>query len=87
MAYFAQIDETNKVVQVISVSNAILGEPENQFPQTEPLGQSYIAEILQLPGTWLQTSYNANFRALYAGIGYSYDQTNDVFVSPPINNA
>ena len=40
------------------------------------------------PGTWLQTSYNTHgnqhpegrpLRGNYAGIGYNYDATNDVF--------
>jgi len=42
-------------------------------------------------GTWLQTSYNTHanqhpegrpLRGNYAGIGYTYDRTNDVFYSP-----
>jgi hypothetical protein len=51
-----------------------------------------------LPGTWIQTSYNTKgnvhhgsdnepdggvpLRANYAGIGYTYDSTNDVFYPP-----
>ena len=43
------------------------------------------------PGTWLQTSYNTYgnqhpqgkpLRGNYAGIGYTYDATNDVFYAP-----
>jgi hypothetical protein len=43
------------------------------------------------PGTWLQTSYNTHgnqhpegrpLRGNYAGIGYTYDATNDVFYAP-----
>jgi hypothetical protein len=43
------------------------------------------------PGTWIQTSYNTHgnqhpngtpFRGNYAGIGYTYDYTNDVFYAP-----
>ena len=43
------------------------------------------------PGTWLQTSYNTHanqhpegrpLRGNYAGIGYTYDQANDVFYAP-----
>jgi hypothetical protein len=30
---------------------------------------------------WVQTSYNNNYRKQYAGIGYTYDKDNDVFVS------
>ena len=42
-------------------------------------------------GTWVQTSYNTRgnqhpegrpLRGNYAGIGYIYDQTNDVFYAP-----
>jgi len=43
-------------------------------------------------GTWLQTSYNTHggqhtnggtpLRGNYAGIGYTYDATNDVFYAP-----
>ena len=31
---------------------------------------------------WKQTSYNANFRDKYAAIGDTYDEVNDVFVYP-----
>jgi hypothetical protein len=43
------------------------------------------------PSTWVQTSYNTNgnkhpegrpLRGNYAGIGYTYDETNDVFYAP-----
>ena len=33
---------------------------------------------------WIQTSYNNSFRKQYAGIGYTYDKANDVFISPQI---
>jgi hypothetical protein len=33
-----------------------------------------------LGGDWKQTSYNANFRSAYAGIGYTWDGTD--FVAP-----
>ena len=31
---------------------------------------------------WVQTSSNHSFRKQYAGIGYTYDKVNDVFISP-----
>ena len=43
------------------------------------------------PGAWIQTSYNTQgnqhpegrpLRGNYAGIGYTYDQANDVFYAP-----
>ena len=48
------------------------------------------------PGTWIQTSYRTHgnqhpegrpLRGNYAGIGYTYDATNDVFIAPkPFNS-
>ena len=83
MAYFAKL-ENNIVVQVISVSNDVCGEPTLDFPDTEGAGRAFIANTLKLAGTWKQTSYNNNFRGRYAGIGYTYDAVNDVFVAPPV---
>ena len=79
MAHFAKI-ENNKVTDVIVVSNDDCGGGE--FPESEPIGQEFLAS-LGLTGQWLQTSYHANFRAYYAGIGYTYDAQLDEFVPPP----
>ena len=80
MAYFAQLDETGTVVQVIAVSNDDAPDPAPEH--SEPLGQAFIADTLGLPGTFLQTSYNGNFRKQYCGPGYTYDADADVFVAP-----
>ena len=71
MAHFAEIDSDNKVIRVLVVSN-----------DDEHRGQEFLADDLGLGGFWVQTSYNHNFRKQYAGIGYSYDETADVFVRP-----
>jgi hypothetical protein len=82
MAYFAELDETNTVVRVISISNDVCGEPTLTFPDTDAAGRAFIANTLKLGGVWKQTSYNANFRGKYAGIGDVYDAETDTFVSP-----
>jgi len=82
MSHFAKVLD-GKVIQVI------VAEPEffNTFVDSSP-------------GQWLQTSYNtrggvhygsdgqpdggAALRGNYAGIGYTYDQTNDVFYAPQL---
>ena len=69
MAHFAKI-ENNTVVDVIAVSNENCGG--GNFPESEPIGQTFIAS-LGLEGLWLQTSYHANFRGCYAGIGYTFN--------------
>ena len=81
MAYFAELNN-NTVVRVISISNDICGEPTLSFPETESAGRAFIANTLKLEGTWKQTSFNNNFRGIFASIGYTYDDVNDVFVAP-----
>lgn len=71
MAHFAQIDENNTVVQVLVVND-----------RDEHRGQDFLANDLGLGGTWVQTSYNANIRKNYAGIGMTYDAGRDAFIAP-----
>ena len=82
MGYFAKINDNQIVVEIISISNDVLGEPTLTFPDTEGAGRAFIANTLKLEGDWLQTSYNGNFRGTYAGQGMTYDPTLDEFVSP-----
>jgi hypothetical protein len=80
MAHFA------KVVDGL-VTQVIVAEPE--FFQTF---------VDSSPGEWIQTSYNTYgnqhklggtpLRGNYAGIGFTYDRSNDVFIAPkPADNA
>ena len=74
MGHFAKVVD-GKVTQVI------VAEPDffNTFVDSSP-------------GTWIQTSYNTignkhtlggnPLRGNFAGIGYTYDDTNDVFYAP-----
>ena len=78
MANFAQM-KNNIVVDVIVVSNADCGDLP--FPESEPVGQAFIASC-NIAGQFLQTSYNANFRGIYAGIGDIYNAELDIFESP-----
>jgi hypothetical protein len=71
MAHFAEIDGDNIVTRVLVVPDA----QENR-------GQEYLADDLGLGGTWVQTSYNANIRKNYAGIGYTFDSVRDAFIPP-----
>jgi len=78
MAHFTQIDENNIVQQIIVVANSDCGNLE--FSDSESIGQDFLKSI-ELNGTWKQTSYSGSFRKNYAGIGYSYDESRDAFIS------
>jgi len=80
MAHFAQVDDQNVVREVIVISDDVAPDPA---PNNEAQGQTFIADVLGLAGEWKQTSYNGNFRGVYAGPGYTYDPDLDEFVAPP----
>jgi hypothetical protein len=73
MAHYAFLDEDNIVTEVITgidETELIDGlTPEEWYGNYR--GQRCI-----------RTSYNNNIRKQYAGIGYSYDESADVFVAP-----
>lgn len=73
MAHYAYIDDKNIVVTVI------VGKDEHEFIDgIDP--ETYYAQ--GTPYTVKRTSYNNNIRKRYAGIGFSYDPLNDVFIAP-----
>ena len=80
MSHFAQIDENNIVTQVLVIEQDVI--------DTGLFGD---------PASWIQTSYNTYggvhtlggtpLRKNYAGIGYTYDDTRDAFISPKLFNS
>jgi hypothetical protein len=68
MAHFAEIDNNNNVLRVLSV-------PDEQ----EFRGEEYLRDDCRLGGRWIQTSYNHKIRKRFAGEGMTYDAVADVF--------
>jgi len=83
MAHFAWLDKDNVVYQVSVVNNSDI--QDLPFPESEAVGITYLTSVHGSGKTWKQTSYNANFRSKYAGIGDTYDAVNDVFVALTID--
>jgi hypothetical protein len=71
MAHFAQIDDNNVVIQVLVVPN-----------EEEHRGEEFLSVDLNLGGRFIQTSYNGNVRKMFAGVGYTYNETLDIFLPP-----
>ena len=71
MSHWAEIDNTNTVIRVLVGNN------------NDPAGdEGYSWLIDNLGGTWIKTSYNAKIRGVYAGVGFTYNQAEDIFVLP-----
>ena len=93
MAHFAKINENNEVLNVLTLDNANMLDSDNK--EDESIGQQYLQTHNNWPANqWIQTSFNTNknthssgdnskaFRGNYAGIGYVWDATNNIFWSP-----
>jgi hypothetical protein len=83
VAHFSELDENSKVLRVLVISNDDVGNLP--FPESEPIGIAFCQSLYGSNTIWAQTSYNANFRYNYAGIGYTFDPTplpNGAFIAP-----
>ena len=87
MAHFAEIKQVTDptgftsdkhwvVQRVVVVSN-------EHVPSDEHVdGETWCIRFFGPQTTWKQTSYNANFRKKYAGVGDHYDSAKNKFISP-----
>ena len=84
MAHFAKLDENNIVTKVVVVHNDVA--------TSESAGAAFLNNMYGTSDTWKQTSYNTYgnehrlggtpFRKNYAGVGFTYDASNDAFIAP-----
>jgi len=89
MATFAKIGLNNKVIEVHSVHNDVLKDAGGI--EQEVLGIDFLTKLTGW-AVWKQTSYNTRggvhksggtpFRKNHAGIGHTYDEDRDAFISP-----
>jgi len=78
MAHFAELDENNVVSRVIVINNDEIKDDDGI--EHESLGIDFC--VNHYGGRWIQTSYNGNIRGKYAGIGDTYNEDEDIFISP-----
>ena len=79
MAHFSRIGKNNILEAIHTVNNVFITENDEE---KEQLGIDFLNELHGSIFTFVQTSYNGNFRKNYAGIGYTYDKIRDAFIAP-----
>ena len=90
MAHFAKLGANSKVIQVLTLDNKDMLNADGV--EDESVGQQYLETHNNWPAQmWIQTSYNTsrnthssgdNSKALrgnYAGIGYTWDEDDQIF--------
>ena len=90
MAHFAKLGANGKVIQVLTMDNDKMLNADGV--EDESVGQQWLETHNNWPAQmWIQTSYNTSgnkhssgddskaFRGNYAGIGYEWDEDNQIF--------
>ena len=88
MAHFAKIGMNSKVISVLTLNNQDMLNADGV--EDESVGQQYLERHNNWPAQmWIQTSYNTSrgthknggtpLRGNYAGIGYTWDEDNNIF--------
>ena len=90
MAHFAKLGANGKVIQVLTMDNDKMLNADGV--EDEAVGQQWLERHNNWPAQmWIQTSYNTignthksgdnskAFRGNYAGIGYEWDEDNQIF--------
>ena len=90
MAHFAKLGSNGKVIQVLTMDNDKMLNADGV--EDEAVGQQWLETHNNWPAQmWIQTSYNTRgnthssgddskaFRGNYAGIGYTWDEDNNIF--------
>ena len=90
MAHFAKLGANGKIIQVLTMDNDKMLNADGV--EDESVGQQWLERHNNWPAEmWIQTSYNTignkhnsgddskAFRGNYAGIGYTWDEDNQIF--------
>ena len=88
MAHFAKLGSNSKVLQVLTLNNGDMLNADGV--EDESVGQQYLERHNNWAAQmWIQTSYNTvrgshslggtPLRGNYAGIGYTWDEDNNIF--------
>ena len=90
MAHFAKLGANGKIISVLTLDNKDMLNADGI--EDEAVGQQYLELHNNWPAQmWIQTSYNTinnthnsgdnskAFRGNYAGIGYEWDEDNNIF--------
>ena len=91
MAHFAKLGANGKVISVLTLDNKDMLNADGV--EDESVGQQYLEHHNNWPAPmWIQTSYNTYnnqhklggtpLRGNYAGIGYIWDEDNQIFWPP-----
>lgn len=78
--HYAELNENNEVIYVAYMDNEIITDENGN--EVEELGIQHLHTHHGADRKWVRTSYGGNFRGKYAGLGDTYREDLDMFISP-----
>jgi hypothetical protein len=78
--HYAELNENNEVIYVAYMGNEIITDENGN--EVEELGIQHLHTHHGADRKWVRTSYGGNFRGKYAGLGDTYREDLDMFISP-----
>jgi len=84
MAHYAEVID-NVVTRVITINNDIEGEGTDE--EKEIRGAAFCQQLLNTDTQWLKTSYNGNYRGIFAGVGTLFNSVTGVFEAETIDES
>jgi len=79
MAHYAELNENNEVIYIAYMDNEIITDENGN--EVEQLGIDHLHTHHGVNRRWVRTSYRGNFRNKYAGVGDTYREDLDMFIS------
>lgn len=80
MATFVKLNDENIVIEINEVNDVVLQDANGV--SNEQIGIEFLTNWSGGYSNWKQTWLDGSKRKHYAGIGWSYDPTRDVFIPP-----
>lgn len=80
MAHYAELNENNEVIYVAYMDNEVI--TDRHGTEIDQLGIEHLHRHHGEDRRWVRTSYRGNFRNKYAGVGDTYREDLDAFISP-----
>ena len=85
MAYYAELNQNNEVIYVVYMENSVITDENEE--ENDQLGIDHLHHHHGANRRWVRTSYTGRIRGKFAGIGDTYNEQLDRFISPKPYNS
>jgi hypothetical protein len=82
MSHYARVNNDNIVTYVTPIPDEMITDENGIVYEDRALSHLYSTIPDSVGDRWIRTSYDGNFRVRYAGIGHTWNEELNAFISP-----